>query len=74
MLLVLRVGLAHDGARQVEELVVDGFKETEQAERGGEFVVDGLFENGEEFGKSALESLARALRVGEAKDGGGEGA
>lgn len=54
--------------------MVNGFKETEKTQRRGEFVVDGLFEDGEEFGKCALEGLARALGVGETKDGGSEGA
>lgn len=54
--------------------MVNSFKEPKQPQRRGEFVIDGLFEDGEEFGKCALEGLACALGVGETKDGGGKGA
>lgn len=41
----LGVGLADDGALQVEELAVDGFKEGEEGRGMSEFAVDGFFED-----------------------------
>lgn len=67
--LILRVGLAHHRARQVEELVVDALKKPEQCQAVLQLVVDGLLQDSQELVEGALQGLARALRVGHAEDG-----
>lgn len=71
---LLGVALADDGAREVLELVLNGLEEGEEAQGVLQLVVDGLLEDGEELVEGALQRLARALRVGEAKDRGRDGA
>lgn len=61
---LLRVGFADNSALEIEELAVNGLKESEEGSGVSEFGVDALFEHGEEFVEGALEGLSGALRAG----------
>lgn len=70
---LLRRGLADGDALQVEELPVDALEEGEEGGGIGQFAVDALFEDREEFVEGAVQGLMRALRGGGTEES-GEGA
>ena len=69
---LLRVGFTDDGALQVEELAVDGLKESEERGAVGELRIDAFFQHAEELVEGTVQGLMRALRQGGAEKVGEE--
>ena len=68
----LGVGLAHDGALEVQELAVDALEQCDQLGAIGQFCLDTLFQYTDKFVEGAVQCLVGPLRRRHAEQSGEE--